>query len=277
MFVWSDESPEFVLVNKEPEPDPKDPSKLIYTEDPLILHTPTGRLINYVEDEKYGLRLFWQPPLKDGEDVDPEKAQFLPLGFDEFFGKEVIVKKESIWMRLVLAVENACKPLFEKLEKWTEEKKKAGKMKMELIEKELELIEAELCLEETIEDMDEDLKMREKEEEKKVEMGLQEEEDALANQDDERSAVEKEAVEEEEEEEDAVEEEEEEEEEDVEPSSFGSVTADQDTGRNGQKGKKPGEPPFSTSSLSFASSNLVSGVSSNFYCYYFLLLIAKLF
>jgi hypothetical protein len=218
--------------------------------------------------------LFWQPPLKNGEDVDPEKAQFLPLGFDEFFGKEVIVKKESIWMRLVLAVENAWKPLFEKLEKWTEEKKKAGKMKMELIEKELELIEAELCLEETIEDMDEDLKMREKEEEKKVEMGLQEEEDtsALANQDDERSAVEKEAVEEGEEEE-----EEEEEEEDVEPSSFGSVTADQDTGRNGQKGKKPGEPPFSTSSLSFASSSLVSGVSSNFSRYYFLLLIAKLF
>lgn len=224
--------------------------------------------------------MFWQPPLKDGEDVDPEKAQFLPLGFDEFFGKEEIVKKESIWMRLVLAVENACKPLFEKLEKWTEEKTKACKMKMEVIEKELELIEAELCLEETIEDMDDDLKMREKEEEKKVEMGLEEEEDtsALANQDDERSAVEKEAVEEEEEEEDAVEEEEEEEEEeDVEPSSFGSVAADQDTGRNGQKGKKPGEPPFSTSSLSFASSSLVSGVSSNFSSYYFLLLIAKLF
>lgn len=211
--------------------------------------------------------MFWQPPLKDGEDVDPEKAQFLPLGFDEFFGKDVIVKKESIWMRLVLAVENACKPLFEKVDKWTEEKKKAGEMKMKVIEKELELIEAELCLEEAIEDMDDDLKMREKEEEKKVEMGLLEEEDtsALANQD-ERSAVEEEAVEEEEEEE----------EDDVEPSSFGSVTADQDTGRNGQKGKKPGEPPFSTSSLSFASSSLVSGVSSNFSCYYFLLLIAKL-
>jgi hypothetical protein len=211
--------------------------------------------------------LFWQPPLKDGEDVDPEKAQFLPLGFDEFFGRDVVVKKESIWMRLVLAVENACKPLFDKLEKWTEEKKKASEMKMTLIEKELELIEAELCLEEAIEDMDDDLKMREKEEEK-VEMGLQKEEDtsASANQDDERSAVE----------EDAVEEEEEEEEDDVEPSSFGSVTADQDTGRKGHKGKKPGESPFSTSSLSFASSSLVSGVSSNFSCYYFLLLIAKI-
>ncbi|KAK9985337.1 hypothetical protein SO802_030288 [Lithocarpus litseifolius] len=119
-------------------------------------------IINYVEDEKYGVRLFWQPPLKDGDDVDPEKARFLPLGYDEFFGREVAVKKENIWMRLVLAVENACKPLFDKLEKWTEEKKKASEMKMKLIEKELELVEAELCLEEALEDMDEELKRRER-------------------------------------------------------------------------------------------------------------------
>lgn len=262
-FVWSEEDPEFVLINKEPEPDPEDPSKLIYTEDPVILHTPTGRIINYIEDEKYGIRLFWQPSLKDGEDVDPEKAQFLPLGYDEFFGREVAVKKENIWMRLVLAVENACKPLFDKLEKWTEEKKKASEMKMKLIEKELELVEAELCLEEALEDMDEELKRREKEEEKKVEMGLQEEEDtsALPNQF-ETSAVEEE--EKKEEEDDEEEEEEEEDDDDAAPSSFGSVTADQDPTKNDQKGNKPGKSPFSSSSLSFASSSLVSGVSSNF-------------
>ncbi|BBH05088.1 Membrane Occupation and Recognition Nexus repeat-containing protein, partial [Prunus dulcis] len=251
-YWWSkDETPEFVLINKEPEPDPADPSKLVYTEDPLILHTRTGRLINYIYDEKYGVRLFWQPPLKEGEDVDPKKAQFLPLGFDEFYGKNIGVKKQNFWMRLVSGVENACKPVLDKVEKWTEEKRKASEMKMKLIEKELELIEAELRLEEVIEDMDEELKRREKEEEK-VEMGLQKEEDtsALANQD------EKPLVEEDEEEE------EEEDEDDVAPSSFGSVTADQDATKNGQKGNKPGKSPFSTSSLAFASSSFVSGVPS---------------
>ncbi|PPD88430.1 hypothetical protein GOBAR_DD14640 [Gossypium barbadense] len=146
-YWWSkDETPEFVLINKEPEPDPEDPSKLIYTEDPLILHTPTGRLINYIEDEEHGVRLFWQPPVKEGEEIDPKKAKFLPLGFDEFYGREVIQKRDNIWKRLITAIENALKPGFDKLEKWTEEKKKAGELKMKLIEKELDLIEAELLV-----------------------------------------------------------------------------------------------------------------------------------
>ncbi|KAJ0660796.1 hypothetical protein HanOQP8_Chr14g0541691 [Helianthus annuus] len=51
-YWWENESaPEFILLNKEPEPDPEDPSKLVYAEDPVILHTPTGRIINYVETE----------------------------------------------------------------------------------------------------------------------------------------------------------------------------------------------------------------------------------
>ncbi|XWS28620.1 hypothetical protein CRYUN_Cryun25bG0086300 [Craigia yunnanensis] len=257
-YWWSkDETPEFVVINKEPEPDPEDPSKLIYTEDPLILHTPTGRLINYIEDEEHGVRLFWQPPLKEGEEVDPKKAQFLPLGFDEFYGREVIVKRDNIWKRVITAIENALKPGFDKLEKWTEEKKKAGEMKMKLIEKELDLIEAELCLEEAIEDMDEELKMKEKEEEKKVEMGLHEEEDTsvVANQEEKAT---KEDVDEDVDEE----EEDEEEEDDVTSSSFGSVAADRSPIENYQKGKKPRESPFSSSSLSFASCNLVSAVPS---------------
>ncbi|OMO90216.1 hypothetical protein COLO4_19295 [Corchorus olitorius] len=255
-YWWSkDHTPEFILVNKEPEPDPEDPSKLIYTDDPLILHTPTGRLINYIEDDEHGIRLFWQPPLKEGEDVDPEKAQFLPLGFDEFFGREVIAE-DGIWKRFIMAIENALKPGFEKLEKWTEEKKKASEMKMQLIEKKLDFIEAELCLEEAIEDMDEELRMKEKEEEKKMEMGLEEEEDTTVVADQEEKGIIKEDVDE-----DVVEEEEEEEEEeedDVTPSSFGSVAADKGPAMNDQKGKKPRESPFSSSSLSFASCSLVS-------------------
>ncbi|KAB2614920.1 hypothetical protein D8674_021508 [Pyrus ussuriensis x Pyrus communis] len=240
-YWWSkDETPEFVLVNKEPEPDPEDPSKLVCTEDPIILHTRIGWLINYINDEKYGVHLFWQPLLKDGEDVDPKKVEFLPPGFDEFYGRNVDAKKKHLWMCVVSAVENACKPIFEKVEKWTEEKRKAG--------------EAELCLEEVIEDMYEELKRREKEEEK-VKMGLQEEENtsAASAKQDEKPLVEENEDEEEEEDED---------EDEVAPSSFGSATADQDATKNGQRGNKPGKSPFSSSKLAFASSSLVSGVPS---------------
>ncbi|GAV61792.1 MORN domain-containing protein, partial [Cephalotus follicularis] len=250
-YWWSkDHTPEFVILNKEPEPDPEDPSKLIYMEDPVILHTPSGLIINYIEDEKYGIRLFWQPPLKEGEDVDPEKAVFLPLGFDEFFGNEVVTKKENIFKRVFTAVENVCKPMINKIEKWSEEKKRASELKIELMEKELELKEAELCLEEAIEDMDEELKIREKEEEEKVELGLQEDEDSSSLSKQEKATTEED------------EEEEEEEDDDVTPSSFGSVTADEDPTKKEYKGSKPRESPFSTLSLSFLSRSLILAVPS---------------
>lgn len=250
-----------MVVNQEPEPDPEDPSKVIYTEDPLILHTPTGRLINYVEDEEYGVRLFWQPPLKEGEDVDPEKIEFLPLGFDEFYGKEAVEEKQTTQQRIVKAIQNVVKPVCDKIEKWAEDKKKASEMKMEIIKKELDLVEAEICLEEVIEEMDEELRMREKEEEKKMEMGLEEEEEEEESAKEETSALEIQSEKAEveikvndNENEDQMEVEEEEEEEDDAPSSFGSVSE--------QNRKKPGESPFSSLSLSFASCGIVSLVSS---------------
>ncbi|CAL5352660.1 unnamed protein product [Camellia sinensis] len=260
-IVWSDEKPEFILINKEPEPDPEDPSKLIYSEDPLILHTPTGRIINYVDDEEHGVRLFWQPPLEDGEDVDPAKAQFLPLGFDEFYGRGGTAKKDNIWMRLLTAVENALKPMFEKLENWTEEQKKASEMKMKLIEKEIELVEAELCLEEAIEDMDEELKRIEKAEQKKVDKGLQEEEDILTPEMTSKG-VKTSATEEEGEADEEVEGEEEEEDDDVTPTSFGSVIKDQDSTKDDKKENKPGRSPFSSTSLSPVSSSSLVSMSS---------------
>lgn len=252
----SDEEPEFVLINKEPEPDPEDPSKLIYTEDPLILHTPTGRIINYVEDEEHGIRLFWQPPVKEGEDVDPDKAQFLPLGFDEFYGRQVSVKKESFLKRLVTSIENKCKPWFEKLEKWTEEKKKEGEMKIKLLRAEIQLREAELSLKEAIEDMDDELKRMQKEEEKKVELGLQEEGDILRLEQAEEVEKKIKAKEDEDEGEDdeAVDDE------DFTSSSFGSVE-EQDLTRNDQGGKGNGKSPFASSSLTFGASSLIAAVS----------------
>lgn len=250
-YWWErDQPPEFVLLNKEPEPDPNDPSKLIYSEDPVIVHTPTGQIINYIEDEEHGVRLFWQPPLEEGEDVDPTKVKFLPLGFDEFYGQETVVKKEGFWKRLICSLENSCKPWFEKLEKWTEEQKEASEIRKKLLEQELELVEAELSLEEALEDMEEELKQQEKEAEKKVDKDLEEEDVSVSSP----SSVEQEEKISPKEEIEDEDEEEEEEDDDLAPSSFGSV-ADPKDKKNGS-----GKSPFST--LTFASSGLLSAVPS---------------
>ncbi|XP_020253284.1 protein TIC 100 [Asparagus officinalis] len=232
-YWWSkDDGPEFVLINKEPEPDPEDPTKLIYTEDPLIVHTPTGRLINFVEDEEHGVRLFWQPHLEEGEDVDPEKAEFLPLGFDEFYGRaEPGAKKESTLGSMISSLENKLNPLFERLDNWIEEKKKAREMNKELVEKELEFIEAEICLEEALEDMENELKLKQKEEEKRV----------VPEKDSDRVSAEGG--------EDEADSEDEDEDEGA-PTSFGTV------GQN-EGEDKPGKTPFSSLSMSLASHNLV--------------------
>ncbi|KAJ8768183.1 hypothetical protein K2173_021123 [Erythroxylum novogranatense] len=256
-YWWeNEEEPEFVVLNKEPEPDPKDPSKLICTENPLILHTKSGLLINYIEDEEHGVRLFWQPPLKEGEEIDPSKVKFLPLGFDEFYGKKEVVKKESLLERILKAIENACVSTLEKLDKWVEEKKKISEMKIKLLEQELELVEAEICLEEEIEDMEEELKMREKEE------GEEEEKDGNALLDQEKIAASSNKDEKSLAEEEGEEEEEEEEEDDVAPSSFGSVNQDKGPTKEEQKGNKPGDSSFAATSLSFASCRLLSAIPS---------------
>lgn len=208
-----------------------------------------------MEDEEHGVRLFWQPPVKEGEDVDPDKVEFLPLGFDEFYGRGGAVQSDNMWKRFVTSMENACKPMFEKLEKWAEEKKKAGEMKIELLKKEFELAEAELSLKEAMEDMDDELKRMQEEEEKKVEMGIQEEDDIVPSEP--TDNVEKTWAEKKEDEE---EEEEEDDEEEVTASSFGSVD-NQSAAKSDKKDSKTGKAPFGASSLSFAACSLVSTVS----------------
>lgn len=252
----SEEDHEFVVVTSEPEPDPEDPSHLVYPEDPYILHKPTGRLIGFVDDEEHGIRLYWKPP--EGEKKDPDKIEFLPLGFDEFYGREVRLETKSFLERLITSIENKLKPLFEKLEKWTEEKMEECEMKIDLLKAEIEFREAELSLKEVIEDTDEELKRMQKEEEKKVAMGLQEEEDILLPKQVEEVEKTKVKDEEDEEEDEAVDEE------DIIDSSFGSVE-EQDLRRKDQKGKGTGKSPFAASSLSFAASSIVSMVSSNFF------------
>ncbi|PIA54774.1 hypothetical protein AQUCO_00900983v1 [Aquilegia coerulea] len=247
-YWWSkDERPEFIILRKEPEPDPEDPSKLVYKEDPVILHTKTGRIINFIEDEEHGVRLFWQPPLKEGEEVDPNKAEFLPLGFDEFYGR-IESSDKGVLHQFITAVQNVCKLVIDKLDKWVEEKTKASEMNLKLIEKELEFVEAELCLEEAVEDMDSELERKQKEEEKKVDI---EEKDEIETSYDPNDRDGTNSAEEDEVEED--------DEDDGAPTSFGSVIADQDSTKNGN-GNKPRKSPFAATSLLFGSSGLVSTV-----------------
>nr|XP_043631962.1 protein TIC 100 [Erigeron canadensis] len=263
-----DESPEFILLNKEPEPDPEDPSKMVYTEDPVILHTPTGRIINYVDDEEHGIRLFWQPPLKDGEDVDASKVTFLPLGDEELFERD----DRNVLERTVTSLQDKCKLMLENLEKWREEKKKESEVKLKLIETEIEIVEAESELKEIIKEMDDELKKLEKEEEKKMEMGLEDEdEDEPVEKSEEVPHVEIKVDEvkndgdgDDADDEDEDEEEDEEDDDDENtPPSFGSVIKDQDSTKNDQKGKNGGRSsPFASSSLQFSSVGLVSMVPS---------------
>nr|GLL31171.1 protein TIC 100 [Ipomoea trifida] len=257
-YWWAnDEEPEFILINREPEPDPEDPSKLIYTEDPLIMHTPTGKIIDYVDDEEHGIRLFWAPDVKDGEeDENIDDVEFLPLGFDEFYGRETYVEEEQVHFlkRFIVSVENACKPIFTKLEKWVDEQKKASEMKMALLKKELELAEAEFALNEAIEDLDEALKLVQQEEERKAEMGIQEEEGDTSpskpTDQSKKTTTEKEEEDEEEEEDEG--------DDDAASFSFGSVE-NQDKAKTNQNGNKPGKSsPFGASSLPFAACSLVS-------------------
>lgn len=252
-YWWENEEikPEFILINKEPEPDPEDPSKLIYTEDPLILHTPTGMIINYVDDKEHGIRLFWQPPLKDGEEPDPEKAHFLPLGYDEFFGRDSTVEP-TIWMRISKGIENAFKPIADKLDRLSEEKKKDRDLSIELVKKEFELAEAELSLKEVIEEMDEELKRMQEEEEKKMEEVLDEDVEEAEGKE---QATEQEKTAEQEED---IEEEDEDDED--EPSSFGSAIK-LDSPDKEKKGIENGRSPFAAASLSLTPS-LVSVVST---------------
>ncbi|KAK1409979.1 hypothetical protein QVD17_36510 [Tagetes erecta] len=285
-YWWeNDESPEFVLLNKEPEPDPEDPSKLVQPEDPVILHTPTGRIIDYVDDEEHGIRLFWQPPVKEGEEVDPSKVEFLPLGDEELFERD----DRNFLERWLTSVQDKCKVMLENLEKRAEEKKKESDAKFEIIETEIEIAEAESELKEIIKEMDDELKRLEKEEEKKMEMELEAEAEAEAedaaedepietSEDVSQVEVKVDEVKEDDIKEDEVDvddnneddDDEEEEEEDNDddddentPPSFGSVINDQGPAIKDPNSKKSGRSsPFAASSVQFGSLGLTSMVPS---------------
>lgn len=53
----------------------------------VLLHVPSGQLINWAEDDEGKLRFFIQPIVEDGS-VDPELVIPLPMGTKQFFGEQ---------------------------------------------------------------------------------------------------------------------------------------------------------------------------------------------
>jgi hypothetical protein len=120
-FVYVLPDDEFiVLSNRDSNPMKQNPENLDpEVEGDILLHTPSGRLINWAEDHEGNLRFFIQPFEEDGE-VRPENVIPLPLGFDEFMG---IVDEEGN----VLDESRRGLPLEERKKLEEEDKKKAKK------------------------------------------------------------------------------------------------------------------------------------------------------
>lgn len=85
-YWWSQED-EFVLLGNTPsvmlDLNPENVERAREElQGEVILHVPTGRIINWAHDDEGQLRFFYQPITEDGE-VKPEAAIPLPLGFDD--------------------------------------------------------------------------------------------------------------------------------------------------------------------------------------------------
>ncbi|CAM6083834.1 unnamed protein product [Calypogeia fissa] len=128
-YQWAQDDEFVVLSNRDSNPMRQYPENLDPdVEGDILLHTPTGHLINWAEDPEGNLRFFLQPYEEDGE-VRPEKVIPLPLGFDEFMGivdEEGKVLDES---RRGLSLEER-----KKLEKGDKKKERKEKFKAKIEE-----------------------------------------------------------------------------------------------------------------------------------------------
>lgn len=138
---WWSKDPEFMRIG-----NPK------RKEDELLLHVPTGRLINWAKDSKGRVRLFWQPVRSDGK-VKPEDVKFLPLGFDEFMGKTKEAP-ESEQEKLERLLEEEKRSIKEKFQKQIEEKNKELEEERKNIELEMKYIENQEKMEDAVEEME---------------------------------------------------------------------------------------------------------------------------
>lgn len=108
-YWWSKED-EFVVLGHDPRSTQdlnRDGKKLADNdlEGEVLLHVPTGRIINWANDEEGRIFFFLQPFTEDGE-VKPEAIIPLPDGFDEYMKdssdqsvQEVDSKKKNIFQR----------------------------------------------------------------------------------------------------------------------------------------------------------------------------------
>ncbi|KAL3682761.1 hypothetical protein R1sor_000783 [Riccia sorocarpa] len=152
-YEWQKDDEFVLLSNKDSDPMYQDPANLHPDmEGEILLHTPTGQLINWAEDKDGNLRFFIQPITEDGE-IRPELAVPLPLGFDEFMGEVDSEGKMIDESRRNLTIEERLK-----LEK--EDKKKE---KQELFQAELEEIKRKG--DEEIKKLERDLYIRDLEDE----------------------------------------------------------------------------------------------------------------
>eukprot|EP00250_Pteridium_aquilinum_P015613 c22673_g4_i2 orf=824-3472(-) len=108
-YMWSQDD-EYVLLGNTPSAMLElNPENLERASDELqgevLLHVPTGRIINWTTDAEGQLRFFYQPITENGE-VIPEAIVPIPLGFDEYMKEEEDVnekassKKKSFFQRV---------------------------------------------------------------------------------------------------------------------------------------------------------------------------------
>lgn len=138
---WWSKDPEFMRIGN---PENK--------EDELLLHVPTGRLINWAEDSEGRVRLFWQPAISDGG-VKPKDVEFIPLGFDEFMGKTK-EESESQEEKLERLLEEEKRSIKEKFQQKVEKKKKEWEEERKNIELEMKYIENQEKMEDAVEEME---------------------------------------------------------------------------------------------------------------------------
>eukprot|EP00252_Welwitschia_mirabilis_P021268 TRINITY_DN53_c0_g1_i1.p1 TRINITY_DN53_c0_g1~~TRINITY_DN53_c0_g1_i1.p1 ORF type:complete len:1166 (-),score=350.31 TRINITY_DN53_c0_g1_i1:336-3833(-) len=148
---WWSKDPNFVRIGNHKDDE----------DDELLLHLPTGKLINWVEDDEGRVRLFYQPKPKikckkngqvipkkekDDNEFDPADIQFLPLGFDEFIDEVKEETEEGFYQSL--AEEE--KKLKDKWEQLCEERKKMWDEEDEVIDLENHYAETQEQLEEVL-------------------------------------------------------------------------------------------------------------------------------
>lgn len=125
----------------------------------VLLHVPTGRIINWAHDSKGQLRFFFQPITKNGE-VKPEAIIPLPLGFDDYLEDATDQKVQAARKK---------RNIFQKFgEKW----KKSAQKRAEEYHQKMEELENRWKREDQV--MEE--RRRLKEEDRRVAVEMEEEE-----------------------------------------------------------------------------------------------------